>query len=219
MEGAFAASLVVDEERIAVAEHDVAGLEVAIKKIIAWGGEEKFGEAAEVVFESLFVEGDAGEAEEIVFEIIQIPGDGLAVETGVGIADGVVQVAAGFDLEAREDADDFAIGFDHFRGDGFATAIFGEKFEQGGVAEIFLKVGAVVEIFGVDFWYGEAVAAEMFGEFEEGDVFLADVVEDADGVVLIVRQADDFAAGAAEVALEWNDAIWRRVEMVLEESF
>jgi hypothetical protein len=47
----------------------------------------------------------------------------LAVEAGDGIADGVVEVAASFDLEAREDGDDFAIGFDDLRGDGAALAI------------------------------------------------------------------------------------------------
>src|SRR2546426_6794422 len=41
----------------------------------------------------------SGKAEKIILEIVQVPGDGLAVETGVGIADGVVEVAAGFDLK------------------------------------------------------------------------------------------------------------------------
>jgi hypothetical protein len=215
----LAAALVVDEAGIAVAEHDVAGLEVAIEKIIARGAEEEISEAAEVVFEGLLIEGDAGEAEEIVFEIIQVPGDGLAIEAGVGIANGVVQVAAGFDLEAWEDADDFAIGFDYFGCDVCAGAIFGEKFEKGGVAKVFFEIGAVSEIFGVDFGDGEAVAAEMFGKFQEGDIFFADSVENADGMILIVGKADYFAAGAAEVALERDDALCGRVEVLLKEIF
>src|SRR5579863_4100126 len=130
LEGAFAAALVVDEIRLAVAEHDVAGLEVAVEKIIARGAEKKIGEAAEVVFERVLVERDAGEAEKIVFEIVEVPGDGLAVEAGDGIADGIVEIAGGFDLETREDGDDFAISFDDLRGDGAALAIFGEKLEE-----------------------------------------------------------------------------------------
>src|SRR2546430_14552613 len=71
LQSAFAATLIVDEIRIAVAQKDVAGLKVAIEKIIARGAEKEFGEAAEVVFQSLFIEGDAGEAKKIVFEIVR----------------------------------------------------------------------------------------------------------------------------------------------------
>jgi len=219
LEGPFAAALVVDEEGIAVAEHDVAGLEVAVKKIITRRAEEKFGEAAEIVFESLLVEKDSCEAKEIVFEIVQVPGDGLAVEAGVGIADGVVEVAAGFDLEAGEDGDDFTVGFDYLRSDARAGAVFRKKFEKRGVAEVFFEIGAVGEVFGVDFGNGEAVAAKMFGESEEGGVLFVDAVEDADGVTSFVGEADDFAAGAAEFALERDDMLGRSVEMLLEELF
>lgn len=219
MQGAFAAALIVDKKGIAIAQQDVAGLEVAVEKEIAWGAEEEFGEAAEIVFESMFVEGDAGEAEKIIFEIIQIPGDGLTIEAGDGIADGVVQVAAGFDLEAGQDGHHFAIGFDSLGSDGFACAILGEEFEKCGVAEVFFKIGTVGEVFGVDFRDGEAVAAKMFGEFEEGDVFFADAVQNADGAVFLIGEADDFAAGTAEIALERDDALGGRVEMLLKELF
>jgi hypothetical protein len=124
LESALAAALIVDEEGIAVAEENVAGLEVAIEEIIARGAEEEIGEAREVFFKGMFVEGDAGEAEKIVFEIVEIPGDGLAVEAGDGIADAVVEVAAGFHLKAREDGDDFLVGFDDLRRDDSTVAIF-----------------------------------------------------------------------------------------------
>ena len=221
LEGAFAAALVIDEIGLAVAEHDVAGLEVAIEKKVARGAEKKIGEAAEIVFEGVFVERNAGETEKIIFEIVEIPGDGLAVEAADGIADGVVEIAAGFDLKARESGDNFAVGVNDGWGDFGAGAIFGEKFEERGVAEVFFEIGAAVEIFGVDFGDGEAVAAEVFGEREEGGVFFADVVEDAygGGVFGFVGEADDFAAGAAEVTLERLDERGRRVEMLLEERF
>ena len=143
LQSAFAAALVVDEIGLAVAEHDVAGLEVAVEKIIARGAEKKIGEAVEIVFERMLVEGDSSEAEKIVFEIVEIPGDGLAIEAGDGIADGVIEVAAGFDLETREDGDDFFVGFDDLGSDGAAVAILGEKFEERGVAEVFFDVGAL----------------------------------------------------------------------------
>src|SRR6266446_1747795 len=141
LQSAFAAALVVDEKGIAVAQHDVAGLEVTVKKIIARGAEKKFGETSEVFLKSMFVEGDAGEAEEIVFEIVQIPGDGLAVETGIGIADFVIQVAAGFHLKAGENGDNLAIGFDHLGEDVFTSAVIGKELEERGVAKVFFKIG------------------------------------------------------------------------------
>lgn len=217
LEGAFTAALVVNEIRLAIAEHNVAGLEVAIEEIIARGGEEKVGETAEIVFERVLVEGNAGEAKEIIFEIVEIPGDGLAVETGDGIADGIVEIAGGFDLEAGKDSDDFSVGFDDLRGDGSALAIFGEEFEERGVAEVFLEIGALIKSFGVDFGDGKIVLAKMFGEGEEGGVFFADVVEDADGGARAGDEADDFAAGAAEFALEGLDVVDGGVEVLLEE--
>jgi hypothetical protein len=219
LESAFATALIVDEKGIAIAEHDVAGLEVAIEEVIARGAEEEIGEAAEIVFKGLLVERDAGEAEKRVFEIVEVPGDGLAIEAGDGIADAVIEVAAGFDLEAREDGNDFAIGFYHFGRDVRAGAIFGEEFVERGVAEVFLEIGAVGEVFGEDLRDGKAVATKMFGEFEEGDVFLADAVEDADGGGFFVGETDDFAPGAAEIALERLEVRCRRVEMLLEKLF
>jgi hypothetical protein len=219
LKSAFAAALIVDEKGIAVAQQDVAGLEVAVEKVISRGAEEKFGEAVKIVFEGLLVEGDAGEAEEIVFEIVEIPGDGLAIEAGVWIADAVVEVAGGFDLEAREDRDYFAIGFNHLGSNALAGAVLGEELEERGVAEIFFEISAMGEVFGVDFGNGEAVTAKVFGEFEKGGVFFADAVENADGTEFCVGEANDFTAGSAELALEREDMLGRNVEMLLEELF
>src|SRR5438445_3372333 len=161
LQGAFAAALVVDKKGIAVAQHDVAGLKVAVEKIIARGTKKKFGETSEIFLKGTFVEGDAGEAEEIVFEIVQIPGDGLAVETGIGIADFVIQVTGRFDLEARQDGDNFAIGFDDLRSDVFASAVLGEEFEKRSIAEVLFEIVVVVESFGVNFRNGKAVTAKV----------------------------------------------------------
>jgi hypothetical protein len=143
----------------------------------------------------------------------------LAVEAGDGIAGGVVQVAAGFDLEARKDRDDLAIGFDSCGANVFAGAIVGKEFEKRGVTEVFFQIGAVVEIFGVNLRNGKTMAAKMSGEFEEGGVLLTNAVEDAYRAMFFVREADDFAAGAAKLALERDNALGRRVKMVLEELF
>ena len=137
----------------------------------------------EIVLQRLLVEGDAGEAQKVVLEIVQVPGDGLAVEARARIADLVVQVAAGLDLKARQHGDDLAIGFDDLRGDGVAGAIGAEEFEERGVAEIFFEVGALAQILGIDLRHGQAMAAKMAGELEEGDILFAHGIENADGAV------------------------------------
>src|SRR5260370_33664876 len=192
-------------------------MEVAVEKVVTWGAEKEFGESREIVFKGLFVEKDSGEAEKIIFEIVQVPGDGLTVETGVGIADGVVEVAAGFDLEARQDGDNFAIGFDHLWRDIFPGAILGEEFEERGVAKVFFEIGPVVEIFGVNFRNGKVVVAKMFGECEEGGIFFADTVENSNGADFCVSEPDDFTAGAAKFALSRDAALGRAFEVLLAE--
>ena len=60
---------------MAVAEHDVTGLKIAVKEIIASRAQQELGEAAEVIFQSLLIEWDAGELEKIILKVIQVPGD------------------------------------------------------------------------------------------------------------------------------------------------
>ena len=71
--------------------------------------QQQLGQAAKVIFQRLFVEGDARQAQKIVFEVVQIPGDGLAVKAGARITDFVVQVAASLHLEARQHRQHFAV--------------------------------------------------------------------------------------------------------------
>src|SRR6267143_99681 len=157
LQSAFAAALIIHKKGIAVAQQDVAGLEVAVEKVIARSAQQKFREAAKIVLQGLFVEGDAGETEEIIFEIVQIPRDGLAIEAGDGIADTVVQITAVFELKAGQHGDHFAIGFDDWRSNVFAGAVFGEELEKGGIAEVFLEISALVQSFGVNFRNRKAV--------------------------------------------------------------
>jgi hypothetical protein len=219
LQSALAAALVIEEIRLAMAEHDVAGLKVAVEEKIAIGAEKKFGEAFEIVFERLFVEWNAGEAKEIVFEIAEVPDDGLAVEAGAGITDGVVEIAAGFNLEFRKGFDNFAINVDDGRRDDGGVAMLRQKFKEGGVAEIFFKISALIERVAVDFRNGKAVTAEVAREFEEGEIFFANIVEDADGGGVGSGEADDLAAGAAEFALKRKDTLGGFAEVLFEKAF
>ncbi len=77
----------------------------------------------------------------------------------------------------------------------------------------------MVERFTVNFRDGQAVAAEVAGEFEESEIFFADVVENADGPRLGSGETGDLTAGAAEFALQRDDTLGGFVEVLFEESF
>ena len=53
---AFPSSLVIEEERLAIAQHDVSRLKVAIKEIVVRRGKQKFGKPGEVILERLLAE-------------------------------------------------------------------------------------------------------------------------------------------------------------------
>ena len=95
------------------------------------------------MFQRLLVERNASEPEKVILEIIQIPRDGLAIEAGARIAHFVVQIAARFDLKARQHGNDFAIGRDGLGSDRRAVAMVREKLKKRGVAKVFFEISAL----------------------------------------------------------------------------
>src|ERR1700722_511762 len=85
LQRALAAALVVDKKGLAIAQHNISGLKVAIQKVVAIRAHQEIGQTPEIVLQRLFVKRDAGEAQKIIFEVVQIPGDGLAVKATDGI--------------------------------------------------------------------------------------------------------------------------------------
>src|SRR5271165_414151 len=216
LQRAFAAALVVQEKWRAVAQHDVARLEIAIEKVVPVRAQQELCEAAKVVLQRLLVERDAGEAEKVILEIIQIPGDRLAVETAPRIADFVIQVACGLNLEAGKHAHDLAIRLDYFGLDGFAGAVLRKEFKERGVAEILLDIRAVAQVLGVYLRHRETVPPKMPGEFEEGAIFFADMVQNANGAMAPAGEPDQVSPRTTELALQGPYAHDRRAEMLLE---
>ena len=198
----FAAALIIHKIGIAVAQHHVPGLEIPVKKVIAGGAQQKLRQAAKIIFQGLFVEGDAGEPEKIIFEIIQIPGDGLAVEAGAWITNFVIQIAPGFDLKAWQHGHNLAIGFHRLGCDVLAGAVFREKLKERRVSQVFFEIGAVIQIFRVNLRHRQAVPAKMLGEFEESGVFFAHAIKNADGAHFFARKPYDLAPRPAELALQ-----------------
>src|ERR1700687_3340607 len=127
---AFSAALVIQKKRLLIAQHDVARLKITIKKIIAAGVEQKIREAAEIIFQSLFAKRNTSQAKKIIFEVVQVPGNRRAIETRYGITNAVVQIAAGFHLEARQHFNYLAIGVNSRASNADAGAVPGKKFEK-----------------------------------------------------------------------------------------
>src|SRR5205807_6605830 len=94
LQRAFAPALIVEKKRLALVQHDVARLEVAIHEVIAPGAQQKLRQPAEIIFQRLLVERNACQPQKIIFEVIQVPGNRLPVETSARITYFVVQITA-----------------------------------------------------------------------------------------------------------------------------
>ena len=104
------------------------------------GSQQEFSETREVLLQCLFTKGNARQTQEIIFKVIQIPVDGLAIEARPRIADFVIQVATGFDLETGKNFENSAIGFYYRCSDIFAVPILREEIKECQIAQIFFKV-------------------------------------------------------------------------------
>jgi hypothetical protein len=107
VDGTAATALEIDEMGVAFSiEHDVAGLEVAVKerrKRPSWWVQKILCQTAEILFEAEFVEVEAIAAgdglEEAVFEVVEVEEDIGFVHLGLGIADGEVETLGAKDLQ------------------------------------------------------------------------------------------------------------------------
>src|SRR5258706_466509 len=154
LQRAFATALIIHEERLAVAQQDVARLKVAIEKIITGSAQQKIRQAAKIVFKRLLAEGNARQPKKIIFEVVQVPRDGLPVEAPDRVAHFIVQVAAGFRLKSRQHSHSFAVSFHHERSDVVALAIYRQKLEKSRVSKVFFEISALVQVFAINFRHG-----------------------------------------------------------------
>src|ERR1700738_1796285 len=217
LQRAFAPALVVNEKRPAVTQQDVARLKISIEEIITRSAQQKVCQAAEIVFQRMFVKGTAREPQKIIFEVIQIPRDRLPIEAADRIAHLVIQIAARFHLKTWQDRHDFAISLHNGRSDVFALAIFRQKLKQGRVPEIFLEIRALAQILAVNFRHRQATPSKMLREFQKRNVLFAHPVQNADRAVSFAAQPDDLAARAAKLSLQRLNALHRRAKMLLKQ--
>src|SRR5712692_7223576 len=193
LQRAFAAALIIQEKWLAVSQHDVARLEITIEEVIAVGAQQELNQAAEIVFQLLFVEGDASELKKIIFEIIQVPSDGLVIEAGARIARFVIQISAGLDLKPRQHGHNFAIGFHRLGSNVLADTIVCQKLKKRRVPQVFFEISAVAQIFRINFRHRQTVPAKMPGELEERDVLFAHVIQNPNRADFFAGKPDDLA--------------------------
>ncbi len=187
---------------MAVAPHDVARLEIAIEEVTVAGAQQKLRQAAEIVFQRLFIEGDAGEPEKVILEIVQIPDDGLAIEARARIAHLVIQIAAGFDLKTGQHGHHLAIGFHRGGSNIFPDTIIRQKLKKCCVPQVFLEIRAAVQIFPINLRHRQTVPAKMPGKLEESGVLFAHVMQNPDGAECCAGQPDNGAPRTTEFALQ-----------------
>jgi hypothetical protein len=60
--------------------------------------------------------------------------------------------------------------------------------------------------------------AEMAGKLEKSNILFAQGLENSDGGVACAGEANNDAPGTAELALERHNALWRRLEVLLEKA-
>src|SRR5579859_7999528 len=219
LQRSLAAALVVEKERLALAQHHIARLKVAIKKGIARRAEQKAGQPSKVDLQRLLAERHVSQLEKVILEVVQVPRDRQAIESGARITDAVIQVAPGFNLKPRQRLHHFAVDIDHRRRDLIRPAVLREKVKQGGVAQVFFQISAGIQVFSVDFRHRQPVAPKVAREFEEGDVFSAHVVDHANGARSQCAQAQDVPPGSAKLALERLHLFHRAVEVPLKQRF
>src|SRR5262249_54954402 len=115
MQRSFASPLVVEKEWLAFAQHYVARLEIAIKKIIPRRAQQEPRKTSKIHLKRLLAEWNISQLEKVILEVIQVPGDRLPIKTRSRITDLVIQITPGLHLESRQFIHYFAIRFNHGR--------------------------------------------------------------------------------------------------------
>ncbi len=92
-----------------------------------------------------------------------------------------------------------------------------EKFEQGGVAQVFFDVGVLGQIFSVNLGNRQSVATKMPGEFQECEVLFPDRILNSNGAERTAGEAHDGPPGAAELALKRPYLLRQMMKMLLKQ--
>src|ERR1700693_3133835 len=76
----FASTLIIHKRWLAISQHDVSRLEIAIKKEVLRSAQHKIREPAEIPLQRLLIERNRRQPQKIIFKVVQVPGDRLPVK-------------------------------------------------------------------------------------------------------------------------------------------
>ncbi len=169
---ALPAALEVDEIRLAVLDHHVPRLEVAVEERVGHAAHQHVGHLVEVLVEFDLAELQARGLEEAVFEIVLVEGDHPPVELRLREAHREVEALRALELEPRQGAhrldDQHPLG----RGVGALLAALAHQAEQRVVAQVFLQVAGEVAAVRLHLRHVQALRLEMLGHRPERLVLL-----------------------------------------------
>ncbi len=174
MERAAAAALVVDEPGLAVAQHHVAALEVAVEEVRGVGLEEEVDQPLGVALEAVLVERDLRELQEVILEVVEVPPHRRPVERRARVGERVVDDAAALHLEARELGQHPPIDGQHRRGEvaALGRARVRQRAEERQIAEVLDEVDPGRLVDGVHLGDGQPDGSERLRVREERAVLL-----------------------------------------------
>src|ERR1039458_7498066 len=198
----FAPTLIIQEKWLTTAQHDIAGLEIPIHKILAVGAQQKIRQAVEIVFQRLFVDRDCGRPQKVILEVVQIPGNRLPVKTSSRVANAVVQVLSRLNLKAGQHGHHLAISFHRRRRDILPLAILREKFKQRRVSEVFFEISTVLQILRINFRNRQTVPPKMPGKRQKSRVLLTHAIQNADCADLAAGQPNNLPSRSAQFSLQ-----------------
>src|SRR5262245_40553459 len=77
LQGTLSPTLIINEVGLAPGQHHIARLEVAIEKVIVRRTQQELCQPTEVIFQSLFIEGNSRQPKKVILEVVQVPVDRL----------------------------------------------------------------------------------------------------------------------------------------------
>jgi len=166
LQGSSSPTLVVDKVRPFLFYHDIGRLEIPEQEVVGALLKQVVSKPAEIIFQGLFVEGNAHQFEEVVLEVVEIPHHGVAVESGSGVALAEINAIPAFELQVDQA---FEAGFvESYHGWIVGVTVYPVEKHDG--AQVFQQVAVGLIVDGVDGWNRYAGFIKRCGERQKGIV-------------------------------------------------
>ena len=170
--------------------HHVAGLEIAVKEVVAVFGRQVFGKHTEIGLELQFMEIQVGRLQETILEIVEVEQHAILPESRLRIAVLPVQSDGSPHLYVGQLADGHAQQFT------LALVISASGLsptpqfvEERNRAQVFLQIAELVVAGSKHLRHRQLAHLEMTGQVDEGMVFVAAVADDSHhGMAFVIEK-------------------------------